>query len=497
MKILEGRRMAAVFAAYIGIFSAYVLLPDIRRFVVIIGIFTFCLFAVNLWLRTRGQKFSVRKAAVLLLMAVSVAAACLRSAAYSEKTELAARTFADGGIHTAEGYVTEILYEKSYGSAYILRLFTLEKSETELKLLLELPQGGELSVGDIVRFQGEMHELTDTYAVYRKADGIFLSSETENFEVVGVARSTSSAFFANLRASIHKNFAKYLEKETLGFADALMTGNRESLDDGLRLAYTRLGISHILAVSGFHLSILVGGLDLFLRLIHIPKKIRSLILIGSAFFFACLCELSASVVRAAVMMAFFYISDMVGERHDSPTALFFAVFLIVAFRPNAVYDVGMWLSFLATLGILSVLPVLSIFSVSHKNKFYILRRVAYYFISVLGMSLAANFFTLPVVWAAFGGISLIAPLANLIFIPLTQLILYLLVFLTVSAPFPWLAEQIGNGVEYLANVSGMLAEKFSGLEDDPEKRRPEIGAGFCSAGIRPQRPAVLRRRTLR
>ena len=60
MKILEGRRMAAVFAAYIGIFSAYVLLPDIRRFVVIIGIFTFCLFAVNLWLRTRGQKFSVR-----------------------------------------------------------------------------------------------------------------------------------------------------------------------------------------------------------------------------------------------------------------------------------------------------------------------------------------------------------------------------------------------------------------------------------------------------
>ncbi len=464
MKILEGRRMAAVFAAYIGIFSVYVLLPNIRKYVFIIGIFAFLLFAVNLYFRTKGQKFSVGKAVVLVLMMVSVVTACLRGADYAEKTDVTAQSYADGEIHSAEGFITKVLYEEIYGSAYEIHLFRLDEKETEFGLLLTMPKSGELCVGDIVRFQGEMNELTGTYEIYQKADGIFLSSETEDCEVVGAAINHSQTFFENIRSFIRKNFETYLKKDTLGIANALMTGNREELDSGIKLAYTRLGISHILAISGLHLSIIVGGLDFLLRRFYIPRKIRSFILIGSTFFFACMCGLSASVVRAAIMLAFFYLADMIGERNDSTTSLFFAIFLILIFRPNAVYDVGMWLSFLATFGILAVLPVLSAFSVSRKRRFYILRCIAYYFISVLGMSLAATFFTLPVIWMAFGGISLIAPLANLIFIPLTQIILYLLMFLPVVAWFPWFAEKIGGAVDVLADISQTLAKELSDIE---------------------------------
>ena len=145
-------------------------------------------------------------------------------------------------------------------------------------------------------------------------------------------------------------------------------GDRENLDSGIKHAYSRLGISHILAVSGLHLTIIVGGLGWILTQFHVPKKIRSLILIAGAFFFAWLCGFSASIVRAAVMLTFFYLADMVGERNDSSTSLFLAVFLIVCFHPNAVYDAGMWLSFFATLGILTVMPTLSAVSVTRKNR---------------------------------------------------------------------------------------------------------------------------------
>ena len=111
------------------------------------------------------------------------------------------------------------------------------------------------------------------------------------------------------------------------------------------------------------------------------------------------------------------------------------------------------------------MPVLSLFSVSHKSKFYVIKRIGFYLISMIGMSLAATFFTLPVIWIAFGGISLIAPLANLIFIPLTQIFLYLLVFLTLFGGFPWLAAKIGEMTEGLSEFSETLAYKLSDPED--------------------------------
>jgi len=464
MKILEGRRMAAVFAAYIGIFSAYVLIPNARKYIFIIGIFCFLLFAINLLLQ-KGRKFSARKVVVLVLMLISVVTACFRSAAYAERTDVTVKHYADGKIYLAEGKITKVLYEEVYGSAYEMRLFALDEQEAEIGLVLTLHKNIELSVGDTVRFQGEMKELSDTYEIYRKAGGIFLSSETEELEVLEPVKDTEPSFLENIRQSLKNHFEAYLKEDTAGLATALMTGNRDGLDGGLKLAYTRLGVSHILAVSGLHLTVMIGGLGWILTRFYVPKKLRNLILIAGAFFFAFLCGLSASIVRAAIMLTFFCLADMVGERHDSVTALFFAIFLIVFFRPNSVYDVGMWLSFSATLGILVVMPVLSVFSVSHKSKFYILRRIGFYFISIIGMSLAATFFTLPVIWIAFGGISLLAPLANLIFIPLTQILLYLLVFLTLFGWFPWLSVKIGGVIDGVSEFSEMLAYKLSNIKD--------------------------------
>ena len=465
MKILEGRRMAAVFAAYVGLFSVYVLLPNVRKYVFVIGIFAFLLFTARLLLPKKGQKFSVRKTVLIVLMLISVVSACMRSEAYAQKTDVTAKRYANGEVYSAEGQITKVLYEEDYASAYELKLFHLDEKDVDFGLTLTMYQNGELPVGTKIRFQGEMNEISGTYEIYQKADGVFLSAETESFEVIAASQEEALTPIERIRLYLKNNFENYLSEKCAGFAGALMMGNRENLDSGIKHAYSRLGISHILAVSGLHLTIIIGGLGWLLTRFHIPKKIRSLILIAGACFFACVCGLSASIVRATVMLIFFCLSDLVGERQDSSTSLFFAIFLIVFVSPSAVYDVGMWLSFLATLGILAVMPVISSLAPNRKNKFYRIRKIVFYFSSLIAMSLAATFFTLPVIWIVFGGVSLFAPISNLIFVPLTQAILYLLVGLTVFGGFPWFASKIAFVIENLAAFSENLAETLSNLED--------------------------------
>lgn len=132
---------------------------------------------------------------------------------------------------------------------------------------------------------------------------------------------------------------------------ALLTGNRDALDGQLRLAYKRLGLSHILAVSGLHLSVIVGGADFLMRKLTVSKRKKNVFLLLLILFFAMICGFSSSVTRAAVMLGLFYLAELLGERSDSLTSLVFAVALILTVRPFSVYDAGLWLSFLATLGI--------------------------------------------------------------------------------------------------------------------------------------------------
>jgi competence protein ComEC len=203
----------------------------------------------------------------------------------------------------------------------------------------------------------------------------------------------------------------------------------------------------------------IGGLDLLGRWIGVPRRLKNVILIVSTFFFAGICGLSASIVRAAVMHSFYYVADTIGERNDSPTSLFVAIFLIVLVNPASVYDVGMWMSFLATFGILATAPIIS--DMIGWDLPRMARKVLGFLLSLICMTLSAVFFTLPITWTAFGGVSLLSPLANLIFVPLTQIILYLLIVLTLVGGIPFLANPIGQAAQLLISFMTALAEAFS------------------------------------
>jgi len=461
MKVTEGKRLAAMLGAYIAVFSLYILVPPSRIFIPLIGGAILVAFAAALGFG-KNRSFCAAKAVLVLLMALSVTTAGVRGAVFTEKTELCAERYTDGQIHSAEGYITKVFYAENYGSLYEARLTSLDAEKTAIGTTLSLSYNGELSVGDIVAFDSVFSDVEHEYGVYRKADGIFLSAEAESAAQIGVRERTAETFFERIRLFMQKNFERYMSPDGAGLATALMTGNRDGLDGHIRLTFARLGISHVLAVSGLHLSIIVGGLDLFLRWVGMPRKAKNLVLILTGFFFACVCGLSPSILRAAIMLAFLYVADTVKEQYDSLTALFIAIFLILFFRPRAVYDVSMWLSFLATLGIVATAPIIREIPMRRLSR--PMRKFSTFLLSLFCMTVSATFFTLPITCFAFGGISVISPLANLIFVPLTQLLLYLLVGLTVFGFLPFPSELIGRAAQSLTEFVCATADTLADLE---------------------------------
>ncbi len=365
----------------------------------------------------------------------------------------------DGVSHGAEAVVEEVRYEKDYASSYVLHVRRVDEKETAFDILWEIPKNGALAEGNEISFSGLFQRITGEYEGYHRSQGVFLEVSSEDFLLLN-GEEREKGVFERLRVWIATTFAEKIGGDAGGYATALITGDRSGLDAQTRLAYQRLGISHLIAISGLHFSIIIGGFAFLLRWTGISLRVQNLILLLIALMFALICGFSGSVARAAIMFCLYYLMATFEEQHDSLTALTFAAACIVTVSPYSAYDAGLWLSVFSTLGILIVSPPLA-------QRFLIAptagRKLVRYLLITLTLTMTAAFFTMPIVYALYGGISLIAPLTNLIFIPVSQLILYLLVALALLGWIPYLSDALGLASELLINGTNAVAEALSDL----------------------------------
>ena len=198
------------------------------------------------------------------------------------------------------------------------------------------------------------------------------------------------------------------------------------------------------------------------------KKIRIAVSIPVTVMFALITGLSASVLRSAIMLVIYFVAQLIGEEKDSLTSLFAALALIITFRRYAVWDAGLWMSFSATLGLIlfsdRLLPRFAPMTrktYSRAKKFF--RAGVKYVLGLLSATVIATLFTLPVTYLLFGGISIISPISNLILVPLSQVLLYLLALLCVLFNVPF----IGAGLAFAAKRLILLICRLAGLFASP------------------------------
>jgi competence protein ComEC len=462
--MFKGKYLAGILTAYIAVFVLcfYFKVSPLLHFCAT----AVCLlvFGLSLFVK-KCRVVRERKRIFLFLLAVIL---LVFSFGYSERfvgmnlKPIAERI--DGKVHRIIVSVEDVRYEKAYASAYIVRVSEIDGEGVIVGALLELPFAGSLSLGDEISFESVITEIADEYRYYHKSQGVLVSLLADDFSRVG-GKTVKPSVFERIRERIAENFKTHIG-DGAGYATALLTGIKDDLDGQTRLAYQRLGISHVLAVSGMHFSVIVGGLDYLLRALTVPRKKKNMLLIVFSWIFALICGFSASVVRALIMFCLYYIADTMGEKSDSLTSLFFAAACIITVNPWAVYDAGFWLSVFSTFGIVLVMPSMNRILIGKKDENLILRlgktllRAA---LCMTVMNFTALFFTLPITYALYGGVSLISPLANLVFIPLTEGILYLLILLTLLGFVPFVAPLLGSLCAFLIAFADTLARMLSDM----------------------------------
>ncbi len=239
------------------------------------------------------------------------------------------------GRHPVEMKVLYCEYSTEYASEYIVRIQRLGEESTDIKGRLCLDFASELpfaeriiTLADIELYDGYGNDNADVLLDVSVCEGaeIYHKSDNENayFSLDGIG-----AVLHEMRTA----FTNYIN-ELFGEKDgALLRGFLINDTSGLSAKtmsdFRRSGVSHLLSVSGFHIALLLGTLELLLRKLYVPKKVRCVAIALFGVFFLALTDFSGSAVRSALMLFAVYLSFMFSEDSDQITTLFGSVFLIV------------------------------------------------------------------------------------------------------------------------------------------------------------------------
>ncbi len=236
-----------------------------------------------------------------------------------------------------------------------------------------------------------------------------------------------------------------------GVLEALLIGERGRLDESVNLVLQRSGLYHLLAISGAHIGIIAVLLFFLLRLIRVSPRPSYLILTVILAGYALLVEGNASVVRATVMAAAFFIGKLLWKDVHLLNTIAASALAILLFNPFQVFDAGFQLTYLATLGIL----------LFYKPLLKRMPRLPFKLGEMTALTTAAQLGVLPVIAASFNRVTFSSFLLNLPAIPLVAALMaagyvFFLTAFVSTALAGWLAAALRFGLKGFVWIAGLL-----------------------------------------
>ncbi len=367
-----------------------------------------------------------RRNYILISAAIALIISALFSNIYFDSWFYADKRFEDRV--KVKGTVTEIVSLNTYSGHFIIKTDNIEDSlfsAYKFSVYLDGETSGLIDVGSVISFSCNIEPHSNKESeTYRYSKGISAVCENvSDFKVHEQRRVVVENILDRARMWLTRHAISVSDEDTGNLVSALLFGERNSLSPEVNLDFKRLGITHILALSGMHLALLSLAADKILSLLQVHKKLRVTLTTMFAVMYMAFTGFSTSVVRAGLMLIISSILFLLAREPDPITSLFVAVTIIILISPYAIYDIALWLSAFATLGVI-MYSEWERSSVKRKNK-KINNKIIYAAIESLGISAFSITATLFITHFSFDGISVLSPIATLIFTILTTVIMYL------------------------------------------------------------------------
>jgi ComEC/Rec2-related protein len=331
-----------------------------------------------------------RTAALVSLMAVLMFIQAGRAA-----TPL---THAPTGPGVVDGVVTDVDRDASGRARYLV-------SSGSMRYRVTAPPFPSLKPGDRARWSGTVSQPDQWNKGVNgvMSDARLVQSE-DGFSWSRIAFSARSAMSQAL--------AHALPEPHAGLLSGIVLGTRSALPKDIQDDFRTAGLSHIIVLSGFNLSIAALAASALFR----SKKMRALAGLISAWSLACIAGLSASVARAAIMVTAASYASVLRRTSPPGRPLLLAAAVMLAIEPRAIADPGFQLSFLATIGVLGIAPWI------HEKATFVSERWGLR--EVLAASLGAYVSVMPRIVVLSESLQPYALIANLVVVPFIPWVMY-------------------------------------------------------------------------
>ncbi|MGH2455254.1 MAG: ComEC/Rec2 family competence protein [Candidatus Limnocylindria bacterium] len=288
------------------------------------------------------------------------------------------------------------------------------------RLLVWLPRSAATGAGDRIAFDGRLQEPRDfdgfAYREYLARQGIGASSSAFRMEVVGRQAGPLPALLGGLRAGLLHGLNATVPEPEAALGAGILLGVRAGIAPEVSDAFARAGLTHVVAISGWNIAIVAAVAAAATRPLIARRGGRWLAL-AAAFSvvggYVLLTGASPSVVRAALMAAALVLARVGGSRAHAASALMAAALAMLVAAPPVLWDVGFQLSALATGGLIW-------FAAPMERR---LRRWPALVREPVALTMAAQLTTLPVILLNFERLSLVAPAANVVVVPLVPVVM--------------------------------------------------------------------------
>lgn len=259
---------------------------------------------------------------------------------------------------SVKGKVVRITEKENSISYYLDNVILYPNQDIKIpikeKILVYGDKNSKFKVGNTVRFIGKVSQIMkatnegqfDSYTFYL-SEGIRYQMFAETMQCIDDSYSWYHELLASLRSKVSKVYKHILPDEEAGVMQAMFLGEKQALDTDIKNLYQRNGISHILSISGLHISFL--GLFLF----KLFKKIGGSIYLNAGivsfvvFSYGQMTDFSVSTNRAVVMMLVSLFAIVIGRTYDMLSAISLSSIIILIQNPMQLYNTGFQLSFLA------------------------------------------------------------------------------------------------------------------------------------------------------
>lgn len=400
---------------------------------------------------------------VMMASIVGISLAFVTVARTTHVPSAATVDFYNGHTVTLTGIITEPPDDRPTSMRYTVDVKTVTIDEKTINvtgdtLVTDLRMWPRFAYGDEVRITGPLARPSSgdgfDYDAYLSRFGIFSTLRATTITRLSTGHTNPiTAALARVKNAFESRINRLFPEPEASFLAGLLTGSRRGMPDHITQAFKQTGLTHIVAISGFNITIvitLIGSLFFFL-----PLRWRFLPTITAIILFTLLVGASASVVRAGITGILGLLALQTGRMPHARLTILWAAGIMLLWNPTMLwYDAGFQLSFLAVIGLTECAPLLELLLARVPNTFSLR--------DALMMTIAAQAFAMPWVVYVFGMLSVVSPVANIIvepLIPLAMLVGFLATMLGILF-FP-LGQLIAFPAWGLLHLIITIAERLS------------------------------------